>query len=70
MNIKGNRKLALGFLFLATSTALAVLIMFRTPAPDWLGLSAFVASQASGILALMFGYRSEYRANGKDKPAG
>lgn len=65
MNVKGNRKLALGFVFLATSTALAVIIMYRSIAPDWLGLSAFVAAQASGILSLMFGYRSEYQSNGK-----
>ena len=67
--IKGGRKLALGFVFLGTSTALAVIIMFRQATPDWLGLSAFVAAQASGILSLMVGFRAEYQANGGKAPA-
>ncbi|HBI15178.1 MAG TPA: hypothetical protein DDY20_06635 [Desulfobulbaceae bacterium] len=63
--IKGNRKLLLGFFFLATSTALAVLLTLKNPAPDFLALGSFVLAQASGILAIVWGNIKEHQANGK-----
>ena len=61
MKLIGGRKLALGFGFLATSTAIAVIVVFHQATVDWVGLAAFTAAQASGILSLMVGFNAEYK---------
>ena len=62
MKLLGGRKLALGFGFLVASTGIALVVVLRNPTPDWIGLAAFTAAQASGILSLMVGFNAEYKS--------
>jgi len=59
-----QRKLLIGFGFLACTTYLIALAIYK--GTDLLAVSTVIGAQAAGVGALMWGYASEY----KNKPAG
>ena len=54
-----QRKLLLGFGFLACSTYLIAIVIYHNA--SLLELSSVVAAQAAGVAALMYGYAQEYK---------
>ena len=53
-----GRKAIIGFAFMACTTYLVALGIYRST--DLLALSTVIAAQAAGIGALMYGYAKEY----------
>lgn len=61
-----QRKLLIGFGFMACTTYIIALGIYR--AADLLALSSVIGAQAAGVGALMWGYASEYKAKGIEAP--